>query len=106
VTGPERRRHPRYELHVSVEVTHDGGHHRCESEDLGAGGCRITLPAALPRGAQVHVRLTSPATRLAPEGAGVIAWGSGGAALRVGIAFSDPLAEQVVPFIQDVLAVG
>jgi hypothetical protein len=104
VNGSERRRFVRYELNVDVELVIDGRSHRCRSEDLGAGGCRIQVPAAIERDRLVEVRLSSAAAAAHICGEATVAWVSQLAPHQVGLAFSDPLSEQAIPFIHAVLA--
>jgi hypothetical protein len=101
--GPERRRFQRYEVNVSLELVVAGRRHRCETVDLGAGGCRVDLPFPLEKGTPAEVHLSSPRTSLVAKGDAVVAWASHAPPLHVGIAFSDPVAEQVIPFMHALL---
>jgi hypothetical protein len=100
---PEHRRFPRYDVHASVEVTTDKGRQQLQTEDLGAGGCRITVASPLEKGTMVGVRLTSSGTALEAKGQARVAWASQGEPYRVGLAFDDGLAEQVIPVMLKIL---
>lgn len=103
MNGSERRRFIRYEVRAIVELVVAGTVHRCESEDLGAGGCRVALPALLEKGTPVSLRLRAPNGGAAAEGRAVVAWASHQVPCRVGLQFSDELAEQMISFIQTLL---
>lgn len=97
--GPERRRFVRYETRASIELAAGGQRHRGETDDLGAGGCRLSLPFTLEKGDAVDVRLGSPGASLVAQGGAVVAWVTHGVPCRVGLAFSDVMAEQVIPLM-------
>jgi len=103
VTGPERRRFIRYETRTTIELTVRGQRHRCETEDLGAGGCRLTLPFELTKGEPVEVRLSAAGTAVVADGRAVVAWVTHGTPCRIGLCFSDAMAEQVIPLMQSLL---
>jgi hypothetical protein len=99
VSQPEQRRFARYDVDSTVELTSSAGRQVFHTEDLGAGGCRITVLRPLDKGAAVTVRLTSDRTKLEASGQATVAWASQGEPYRVGLAFTDGLAEQVIPFM-------
>lgn len=103
MNGPERRRFVRYDTRTTLELTVRGQRHRCETDDLGAGGCRLTLPFELQKGEPVEVRLTATGTNLVADGKAVVAWVTHGTPCRVGLCFSDATAEQVIPLMQSLL---
>jgi hypothetical protein len=103
VNVQERRRFVRYVVNVEFELVAGALRHRGETRDLGAGGCRIEVPAAIERGLAVEIRLSSPRTSLVVSGAAVVAWASHAAPFHAGLAFSDEVAEQVIPFMQALL---
>jgi hypothetical protein len=103
VTAPDRRRFVRYDTRTTIELVARGQRHRCETDDLGAGGCRVTLPFTLEKGTSVEVRLTASGTPLVAHGGAVVAWATHGEPCRLGIAFSDAVAEQVIPLMQALL---
>lgn len=103
MTAPERRRFVRYETRTTIELTVRGQRLRCETEDLGAGGCRITLPLELRKGEPVEVRLSATDTRAVAEGKAVVAWVTHGTPCRVGLCFNDAMAEQVIQLMQALL---
>jgi len=99
----EKQRLVRYEIDARFEIVHAGGRATCPTEDLGAGGCRITVGLPLEKGTVVSVRLTSPASDLAAAGPATVAWASRTEPYQVGLQFSDEVAEQAIEFIQSVL---
>jgi hypothetical protein len=103
VSAPERRRFVRYDTQTTIELVIRGQRHRCETDDLGAGGCRLTLPFALDKGLPVEVKLTATGTNLVATGQAVVAWATHGEPCRIGLAFSDAVAEQVIPLMQSLL---
>lgn len=103
MTSPERRRYVRYDTRTTIELTVRGQRHRCETDDLGAGGCRVTLPVELRKGEPVEVRLSASGTTVVADGKAVVAWVTHGTPCRVGLCFSDATAEQVIPLMQALL---
>ena len=103
MTGPERRRFVRYDTRTTIELTVRGQRHRCETEDLGAGGCRLTLPFELAKGDPVEVKLSATGTTVVADGRAVVAWVTHGTPCRIGLCFSDAMAEQVIPLMQSLL---
>ncbi len=99
--GQERRRYVRHETRATVELTVHGQRHRCETEDLGAGGCRVVLPFEVQKGEPVEVRLT--AAGAVADGRAAVAWANHGTPCRAGLCFSDALAEQVIAVIRALL---
>lgn len=95
----EHRRYARYDVESIVELTAAGRRQDFATEDLGAGGCRVTVPEPIGKGTVVTVRLRSERTRLEPSGQATVAWASQAPPYRVGLAFADALAEQVIPFM-------
>ena len=95
---PEKRKFFRYDVHTQVQFDHRGQHHRCETEDLGAGGCKIAVPWKLERGTVLEVTLgTSPDTA---RGQATVAWATHAEPFRVGLVFSDTLAGHAIDLIQ------
>jgi PilZ domain len=100
---PEKRRYQRYAFAFAAEVSSGGSVQTCEGIDIGAGGCRLTVLFPLSAGQPVRVRLRSERISLEPAGQATVAWASREPPYRVGLRFSDPLAEQTVGFIHGVL---
>jgi hypothetical protein len=100
---PENRRFVRYEVQATVELSVQGQRRSVETDDLGAGGCRLTLAQPLEKGSTIMVRLHSRRTKREASGSAVVAWASAAEPYRVGLSFSDAVAEQVIPFMQDLL---
>ena len=59
LTGPERRHHPRYSVHVPVEIHEDNSNvpMRLETTDISRGGCYIQLMIPLSVGIRLHMTL-------------------------------------------------
>jgi hypothetical protein len=103
VPAVENRRFLRYDVSSTVELAAGAFHGSFETQDLGAGGCRITIDRPLEKGTGVTVRLRSEKSRAQPSGQARVAWASHAEPFHVGLAFSDDLAEQVIDFMQDLL---
>jgi hypothetical protein len=99
----EQRRFVRYQVDAHVEITHPGGRASVSTEDLGAGGCRAVVPQPLEKGLSVTVRLTAPGCGTAVSGPARVAWASRAPPYRIGLQFSDEVAEQAIGFIHTVL---
>jgi c-di-GMP-binding flagellar brake protein YcgR len=103
VNGTERRRFVRYEVRATIELRAGGQAYRSETEDLGAGGCRVAVPAAVEKGTPVWIRLTSERAGAAVEGEASVVWASKDLPCRLGVQFSDEVAELVIPFMRALL---
>ena len=99
----EQRRYQRYAMPFAVELSAGGLIQTCEGQDLGAGGCRAVVLFPLQREQVVRVRLRSERTVQEPAGQATVAWSTREPPYRVGLRFSDPLAEQAVRFIHAIL---
>lgn len=99
----DERRYIRYELRFTVELSAGGSVQTCEGEDLGAGGCRANVLFPLQRGQAVRLRLRSDRQPLEVSGPATVAWTSRDPPYKVGLQFSDALAEQAVKFIHGLL---
>ena len=99
----EQRRFVRYQVEAHVEITHPGGRAAVPTEDLGAGGCRVILAEPLEKGLSVTVRLTAPGCATAVTGPARVAWASRAPPYRIGLQFSDEVAEQAIGFIHTIL---
>jgi hypothetical protein len=97
MTAPEQRRFVRYEVRTEVEFELDGRRHRCQTDDLGAGGCRITTPHPMERGLALELSLGAGPS--AARGRATVAWATVAEPYRIGLAFSDALAEQAIRLI-------
>ena len=96
----ERRRYVRFALPVRVAVKGRGLSESCAAEQLGMGGCMITLTRQLPEGAQLQVELSAEGPLEPVAGIGQIAWVSPAAPWRTGLSFSAPLVEAMGPFLR------
>jgi hypothetical protein len=99
----EKRRFLRYDVNCSVDLTAGAFRGAFETQDLGAGGCRLEVIQPLEKGTAVTVQLRSEKSRSQPSGRATVAWANHAPPFHVGLAFSDDLAEQVVAFMQDLL---
>ncbi|MGB8012783.1 MAG: PilZ domain-containing protein [Terriglobales bacterium] len=59
IPNPDRRRHPRYNVHVQIEVQKEGSNApmRLETTNLSRGGCYIQPASTLPVGIRVQTTL-------------------------------------------------
>jgi hypothetical protein len=103
VPTDEPRRYHRFTVGFTAEISAGGQLMTCAGEDIGAGGCKAVVLFPLQRGQAVRVRLRSDRLALEPSGQATVAWTSRDPPYRVGLAFSDALAEAVVPFIHGML---
>jgi len=103
VSTVDERRYVRYEFRFAVELSSGGQLQPCQGEDIGAGGCRAVVLFPLQRGQSVRLRLRSERTPLEVSGMASVAWTSRDPPYRVGLQFSEPLAEQAVGFIHAIL---
>ena len=97
------RKYVRHEVRFAVELSDGGQLQACQGEDIGAGGCRAVVLFPLQRGTAVRLRLRSERTSLEASGQATVAWISRDPPYRVGLQFSQPLAEQAVGFIHAML---
>ena len=97
------RRYVRYEVRFAVSLSSGGQVQSCQGEDIGAGGCRAVVLFPLPRGQSVRLRLRSEQTPVEVSGQATVAWTSRDPPYRIGLQFSDELAEQSVGFIHGML---
>ena len=85
----ERRRAPRAPASCDAKIVSSGGSHfTARAEDVGTAGCRVVAPRPLPHGALLRVLLTGAHGEV--DLLGTVAWVSGEAPWRIGIAFAPP----------------
>lgn len=82
------RRVPRDPVRCRAHVVTPTGKVETTTEDIGARGCQVVLPAALERGAVVALTLSAPRVESSLRIGGRVAWVSPRPPWRVGIAFS------------------
>lgn len=99
----DERKYVRYDIRFAVELSSGGQLQSCQGEDIGAGGCRAVTLFPLQRGQSVRLRLRSERTSLEVSGQAQVAWTSRDPPYRVGLQFSEGLAEQAVGFIHAML---
>jgi hypothetical protein len=104
VTSPEdQRRYNRLRVPCVVEIANGGQLQTCGVEDLGVGGAKVMVLFPMVKGVTVRVRIRSDRGSFEPNGAATVAWATRVPPYHVGLSFSDPLAEQVVRFIREVM---
>jgi len=96
----ERRRYARFALPVRVAVKGRGLSETCIAEQIGRGGCMLTLSRLLPEGAQLQVELFADGPVRPVGGAAQVAWVSPSAPWHTGLSFSAPLVEALGPFLR------
>jgi len=96
----ERRRYVRFALPVQVAVKGRGLSETCTAEQLGMGGCMITLSRLLPEGAPLQVELSAEGRAPKVGGTAQVAWASPEAPFSTGLSFSAPLVEAMGPFLR------
>lgn len=96
----ERRRYTRFQVPVKIVVKGRGLEETCLTDQVGMGGCGITLSRRLSEGTLLQVELSS--TRLADSLAGTaqVVWASAQAPWHTGLSFSAPLVEAMGPFLR------
>jgi len=99
----EKRRFVRYEVDARVEYVVAGQRQAHPTEDLGAGGCRLTVGRLIEKGTVLEVRLTSSICAAVVSGRATVVWASRTEPFQVGLQFSDEVAEQAIGFIHAVL---
>ncbi len=99
----DARRHPRYRVSVAAEVVSGEAVQRCELVDLSVGGCRVRPAFPLVAGADVRVRLSSPAAPEGVSGSAVVAWSSGTPPYLAGLRFAPELAEAAARLLRTLL---
>ncbi len=95
----EPRRYRRFGVDHVAELSSHGKLMVCPGREIGVGGCSVTVLFPLQRGEQVFVRLRSAHSGSEPAGMASVAWASRNPPYRAGLAFSNPMAERVVPFL-------
>ena len=100
MTPADQRRYVRFKTPVTVELSGAGGFQTCLTDDLGAGGCRVTVVMPLQTGTAVRVRLRSDRGGQEASGTATVAWSSRNPPYQVGLAFSTLLVEGMVPFLR------
>jgi len=99
----EPRRYRRYEVKLAVEVSAQGQLQVCESDDLGAGGCKVQLLFPLASGTLVRVRLRSERVPFELAGSATVAWSTRDPPYRAGLAFSSNMEAEGARFVQALL---
>ncbi len=96
----ERRRYTRFQVPVKISVKGRGLEEVCLTNEVGMGGCGITLSRQLPEGALLQVELSSARVADSLSGTAQIVWASPEAPWRTGLSFSAPLVEAMGPFLR------
>ncbi len=96
----ERRRYARFQVPVKISVKGRGLDEVCLSNEVGQGGCGITLSRQLPEGTLLQVELSSARVPEPIAGTAQVAWTSPAAPWRAGLSFSHSLVEAMGPFLR------
>ncbi|HET6437397.1 MAG TPA: PilZ domain-containing protein [Anaeromyxobacter sp.] len=99
----ERRRYARFQIPLDVVVKGHGLDEACPTEEVGMGGCRLTLSRRLPEGTTLHVEIRSPHAAEPLAGAAQVAWVTPTAPFHTGLAFAPALVEAMGPFLRTVV---
>jgi PilZ domain len=100
MTEPNRRKHTRFEIPVEVALTWSDGRATVITDDLGAGGCRLSMDHPPPENALVKVRIASGGRRDAAVGLARVAWIRPGTPAQFGLAFAPALVEAMLPLLK------
>jgi hypothetical protein len=96
----ERRRYARFQVPVKVVVKGGGLNETCLTDQVGMGGCEITLSRRLPEGTLLQVELSSTRLQDSLSGTAQVAWTSADAPWHTGLSFSQSLVEAMGPFLR------
>ena len=96
----ERRRYARFQVSVKISVKGHGIDEVCLSNEVGQGGCGITLSRQLGEGTLLQVELSSSRLPEPLSGTAQVAWTSPAAPWRTGLSFSHSLVEAMGPFLR------
>ncbi len=96
----ERRRYARFQVPVKIAVRGRGLEEVCLTNEVGLGGCGITLSRRLPEGTLLQVELSSARVPEALSGTAQVVWTSEGAPWRTGLSFSHSLVEGMGAFLR------
>ncbi|MGC3996825.1 MAG: PilZ domain-containing protein [Anaeromyxobacter sp.] len=99
----DERIYRRFNVRVPLDVSSAGQLQVCETDDVGAGGCRAVVLFPMHRGDHVRVRLRSDRVDFEASGQAAVAWATREPPYRVGLQFSEPLVEQSGRFLQALL---
>ena len=99
----ERRRGGRLPLQLPVQAEAAGESWPTRTEDLSAGGCRLTAPGPLAPGAPVRLVLGSGSARPPLRISGVVTWTSHRAPWSHGVAFSTSSLEGAARWLTGLL---
>ncbi len=96
----ERRRYARFQVPVKIVVKGRGLQETCLTDQIGMGGCGITLSRRLPEGTLLQVELSSVRLADSLSGTAQVVWASAEAPWHTGLSFSAPLVEAMGPFLR------
>ncbi len=96
----ERRRYARFQVPVKIVVRGRGLQETCLTDQVGMGGCGVTLSRRLPEGTLVQVELSSVRLTEPLSGTAQVVWSSAEAPWHTGLSFSAPLVEAMGPFLR------
>ena len=96
----ERRRYTRFQVPVKIVVKGRGLEETCLTDQVGMGGCGITLSRRLGEGTLLQVELSSTRLPDSLTGTAQVVWAAPEAPWRTGLSFSAPLVEAMGPFLR------
>ncbi len=96
----ERRRYARFQVPIKILVKGRGLQETCLTDQIGMGGCGITLSRRLSEGTLLQVELSSVRLADSLSGTAQVVWASAEAPWHTGLSFSAPLVEAMGPFLR------
>lgn len=98
------RRCVRAPLRCVALLTRPSGAVGTATEDIGAHGCRLTVPSPSPRGERIKLVLSWPAYDRSLSVSGTVAWASPRPPWRIGVAFLDECLPEVARWLRGLIA--
>ncbi len=95
----ERRRFERFQIPLKILVKGRDLDETCLTDQVGLGGCRVTLSRRVPQGTLLQVELCSPRLAGSLSGTATVAWTSDAAPFHTGLSFSASLVEAMRTFL-------
>jgi len=96
----ERRRYTRFQIPLKIVVKGRGMQETCLTDQVGMGGCGLTLSRRLAEGTLLQVELSSTRLPDSLSGTAQIVWASSQAPWHTGLSFSAGLVEAMGPFLR------
>lgn len=99
VADRERRRFARFQIPLKVLLKGRDLDETCLTDQVGMGGCRLTLSRRVPEGTLLQVELCSPRLAGSLGGTATVVWSSDAAPFHTGLSFSASLVEAMRTFL-------